>query len=235
MSETTSLKLPLLQPSQAQKHVTVNEALVRLDGLAQITLQSRQTSTPPAVPSDGACYAVPGGAMLEWSGRDGMLAIASNGGWVFVPPMDGWSCWVVDEHVGATFLQGDWRAGVIGCAPNGAGSRFVVAEAEHEIVAGTEQFIDLPIPANSMVFACSARVAEAVSGTLTSWEMDIAGQSITFGSGMGLGVGSYCTGLLSSPTTLYSADQPRIAPVGGDFAGGRLLLAAHYYRIDLPG
>ena len=32
-NEPMRLQLPLLQPAQAQKHVTVNEALMRLDGL----------------------------------------------------------------------------------------------------------------------------------------------------------------------------------------------------------
>ena len=31
MTDTSQLGLPLLEPAQAQKHVTVNEALVRLD------------------------------------------------------------------------------------------------------------------------------------------------------------------------------------------------------------
>ena len=38
MNETTQLKLPLLQPAQAQKHVTVNEALALLDQLALLDL-----------------------------------------------------------------------------------------------------------------------------------------------------------------------------------------------------
>ena len=33
---TARLGLPLLQPAQAQKHVTVNEALMRLDGLVNL-------------------------------------------------------------------------------------------------------------------------------------------------------------------------------------------------------
>ena len=41
MADTTNLTLPLLAASQAQKHVTVNEALTRLDGMVQLTLRSR--------------------------------------------------------------------------------------------------------------------------------------------------------------------------------------------------
>ncbi|NND41100.1 MAG: DUF2793 domain-containing protein, partial [Silicimonas sp.] len=38
MADTSRLGLPLLDPAQAQKHVTVNEAFLRLDALSQITL-----------------------------------------------------------------------------------------------------------------------------------------------------------------------------------------------------
>lgn len=46
MSSTQQLGLPLLQPAQAQKHVTVNAALVRLDGLVELTLVSRAQAAP---------------------------------------------------------------------------------------------------------------------------------------------------------------------------------------------
>ena len=36
MARTAQLDLPLVMPAQAQKHVTVNEALARLDAAAQL-------------------------------------------------------------------------------------------------------------------------------------------------------------------------------------------------------
>ena len=53
MSETNRLSLPLVQPAQAQKHVTVNEALVRLDGLVNLVLNSVTTTSPPAAVVEG--------------------------------------------------------------------------------------------------------------------------------------------------------------------------------------
>ena len=41
------LSLPLLQASQAQKHVTHNEALMQLDLLVQLTVADRTRTTPP--------------------------------------------------------------------------------------------------------------------------------------------------------------------------------------------
>ena len=234
MSETSNLTLPLVQSSQAQKHVTVNEALVKLDGLAQISLKSRTLSQPPAVFSDGDCYAVASGATGDWVGSDAKIAIASNGGWVFVEPRDGWEAWVSDEFLSATWIQGEWLAGMLAGAPNGAASHFMVNEAEYDILAGDGQTVGLQIPANSVLFACSARVVDELTGTMSSWTLDLEDGSVTFGTGMGVQAGSYCTGILSQPSAIYSSQFVQVTPVGGSFTGGKLRLAAHFYGISLP-
>src|SRR5690606_41226049 len=89
MSNTTQLGLPLLQPAQAQKHVTVNAALARLDGLVNMTIVSRSVAIPPAAVVDGAVYGVPPGAVNDWAGRDGQIAIGTNGGWDRARPRRG--------------------------------------------------------------------------------------------------------------------------------------------------
>ena len=50
---TANMDLPLLMPAQAQKHVTVNDALLRLDGQVDLVLQSLTRTTPPEVVADG--------------------------------------------------------------------------------------------------------------------------------------------------------------------------------------
>ena len=59
MSDITArLDLPLIQPSQAQKHVTHNEALQVLDGLVQAALEETGANTPPFEPVTGTLYAI---------------------------------------------------------------------------------------------------------------------------------------------------------------------------------
>jgi len=91
MAEQTTLRcgLPLLQPAQAQKHVTVNEALMRLDGLVNLVLQSVTTAAPPATVTDGLCFAVPFAASGAWAGQDGGLPSAATGGGCSWPPRAG--------------------------------------------------------------------------------------------------------------------------------------------------
>ena len=71
MTETSHLGLPLLAPAQAQKHVTVNEALTRLDAMVQLRVISTSLATPPSSAIEGDCYGVPVGAVNDWAGRDG--------------------------------------------------------------------------------------------------------------------------------------------------------------------
>ncbi|MBY6152558.1 DUF2793 domain-containing protein [Vannielia litorea] len=234
MTETTQLKLPLLQASQAQKHVTVNAALMRLDGLAQLRLQSASTTTPPAVVVDGECWFVPTGAVNAWAGQAGQIAIGDNGGWVFLVPKIGWRAWIVDTATDALWDGSAWQPPLMAASPSGAASKMQVLEFDHTISAGASDSTTTQVPANSMVFAVSARVITAITGTLTSWSFGITGSESQFGSGLGLGQGSYCTGLLGSPTTWYSAAPLKLTAVGGDFVGGAIRVAAHYYTIDLP-
>ena len=103
MSDTsTHLLLPYLLAAQAQKHVTVNEALRLLDGLVQLAVLDRHLTAPPASPADGARYIVASGATGAWSGWDLNVAYWVDGAWMRLLPRPGWQAWVVDE---ASFLS----------------------------------------------------------------------------------------------------------------------------------
>ena len=88
-----NLALPYIQPSQAQKHVTHNEAVERLDALAQLVLDEVGRADPPADAADGAAWAVGAGASGAWAGRTGAVALRAGGGWLFLAPQAGWRAW----------------------------------------------------------------------------------------------------------------------------------------------
>ncbi|GAB4290390.1 MAG: DUF2793 domain-containing protein [Roseovarius sp.] len=94
MSEVSArLDLPLIQPSQAQKHVTHNEALQLLDALVQAVVEETGAETPPLTPVTGTLYALgaaPGG---EWAGEAGRLALRIPDAWLFITPREGWRVW----------------------------------------------------------------------------------------------------------------------------------------------
>lgn len=111
MSDTTpKLQLPLILPAQAQKHVTHNEALMRLDTLTQASSLSRSVATPPPAPAEGDSYLVASGATGDWAGQDGSIAEFRDGAWQFVPPAEGWLSWVADETTHVHFDGVAWTA-----------------------------------------------------------------------------------------------------------------------------
>jgi hypothetical protein len=84
--ETARLALPLLQPSQAQKHVTHNEAIDRLDFLVQLTVKGFDAIVPPAAPETGEAWALDPGAIGAWAGHGAEVASWRGEAWVFATP-----------------------------------------------------------------------------------------------------------------------------------------------------
>jgi hypothetical protein len=105
MSDTTPRSgFPLLAAAQAQKHVTHNEALLQLDALGCARLLDRDLTAPPPSPADGDAYLVKATATGDWSGQDGNIAFAIDGGWRFYAPYGGLIAYVTDE---ATLIVDD--------------------------------------------------------------------------------------------------------------------------------
>ena len=91
MSDRSSiLSMPFIQPSQAQKHVTHNEALRQLDAVVQLAVISADLTSPPLQPDEGARYIVAAGGSGDWAGQDGKVAVWTDAAWMFYEPNAGW-------------------------------------------------------------------------------------------------------------------------------------------------
>src|SRR5688500_13111435 len=90
MDHTPRLTLPFIMPSQAQKHITHNEAIQALDALVQPAVESRTIAIPPAIPLAGDAYLVPSGATGTWAGHSDEIAAYQSGAWLFYDPAPGW-------------------------------------------------------------------------------------------------------------------------------------------------
>ncbi len=95
--QTPVLSLPLIQPSQAQKHVTHNEALMRLDALVQAVVLTRDSISPPSDPDAGECHIIPSAATGVWSGQDHALAYFDGAAWQFLAARPGWRVYVLSD------------------------------------------------------------------------------------------------------------------------------------------
>lgn len=108
MEYSTNLTLPYIMPSQAQKHVTHNEAIRMLDALVQLAVTARDLAAPPAEPAEGDRHIVAAGASGAWAGRTGQVAAWQDGGWAFLSPRAGWLAWVATEGLLVVFDGAQW-------------------------------------------------------------------------------------------------------------------------------
>ncbi|MDO5642988.1 MAG: DUF2793 domain-containing protein [Paracoccus sp. (in: a-proteobacteria)] len=232
--ETQRLGLPLVQAAQAQKHVTVNESLARLDGLVNLVLLSTSRATPPTSALAGTCYGVPQGAGGAWAGQGGRIAIAVNGGWVFAEALAGMRAFIADQGAPAIHDGAGWVAGALTMGGFGAGLVARVGEAVVTVTPGAVVTTPLIIPEAAMVIGVTARVTEAITGTLSGWAMGTALAEDRFGKLLGLGQGSWARGMLSQPVTYWAPEPVILTATGGEFAGGKLHVAAHWLEVTLP-
>ncbi|OJF97845.1 DUF2793 domain-containing protein [Pararhizobium antarcticum] len=93
---TANLDMPYILPSQAQKHVTHNEALQILDAVTQLTVTA-QLVAPPSDPQEGSCFAIAASATGLWAGKDGRLALRQDGSWIYILPREGWRAWFLAD------------------------------------------------------------------------------------------------------------------------------------------
>lgn len=241
MSQTSpNLGLPLVMPAQAQKHVTVNEALLRLDVLAQACAESRSVSAEPAEPAEGACWILPEGATgADWSAMPARaLAVFRDGYWSAILPADGWRVHVRDEGREVTYnnSRNSWlAAGILEIlceGETGAATSALLIETEAETLSGGTVVTGAVIPARSVVFCVSATTVEAISGA-TSFDCGIAGEASKFGGLLGVSPGAGNLGVIG-PTAFYADTPVQLTANGGDFAGGKVRVAIHAWTPTAP-
>ncbi len=109
MNKTENLKLPYIMPSQAQKHVTHNEAIRQLDALVHLSVVSSELAQPSASPTAGDRYIVAQDAAVDWSGHEAKIASFVDGAWTMIEPGRGWIAFVEDRGVVLIHTEGGWR------------------------------------------------------------------------------------------------------------------------------
>jgi hypothetical protein len=199
MTTTSHLGVTLLEQAQAQKEVTVNEALTRIDAILNTGAVSQAVSTPPGSPAAGAIYIIGALPTGSWSGKARQLAYFDQI-WRFVVPNEGMSMWVNDEDLLYSYDGTDW------VVPSGSGTGTVtsVSVTTANGVSGsvatatTTPAITLTLGAitPSSVTASGAITGSNLSGTNTG------DQTITLtGNVTGSGTGSFATTIANNSVT----------------------------------
>ena len=169
MSDTSpNLILPYLAAGQAQKHVTVNETIQRLDALVQLAVVSATTSAQPASPADGALYVLPAGKTgADWDTMgDGALAYYRDGAWEEIAPREGWLAYVKDSGELVRYAGAAWAL----FAPG----KLMTLSAGHRLIgrvssgAGAAEEVTFTDAAQAL---CDDASFEEMCATLGTWRV----------------------------------------------------------------
>jgi hypothetical protein len=127
--------LPELFVGQAQKEITHNEALARIDALLHPEIQAVLTAPPPVLSEadNGKCWLVDDSASGIWAGKAGQIARWSAGSWRYLTPVHGMSAWHVIGNVRLFYIAGSWVEPAAIATP--AGGTIVDAEARAAVAA----------------------------------------------------------------------------------------------------
>ena len=232
MTDTPRLALPAIEAAQAQKHVTHNEALVLLDALTHLAVESRALSVPPGSPSEGNSYIPASGASGAWSGWDAQIALFSGGAWIRIVPVPGMKAWVRAERLTITYEDGLWREGV---ALTAHGGRVTLRAKEEELNlsgAFTETIDTAFIPDRAVVLGVASRTTLAITGA-TSYAVGINGNSTQFGNLLGIALSSTNNGVIG-PTAFYANTKVRVTANGGNFTAGKVRLIVYFLEMSVP-
>ena len=235
MDQSTNLNMSYIMASQAQKHVTHNEAIRTLDALVQLAIVDKDLATPPASPTEGQRYIPATGATGEWVGNEGKIAAYQDGAWMFYSPGIGFLAFITDENLIYIYNGTNWASysdGKIGgpttilnTGTNGGETRLELAEEEISL-AGPSTDSTIVIPDRAIVFAVTTRTTQTVTGA-TSYDCGIAGDIGKFGSTLSIASGSTNSGVIG-PSAFYADTAVRLSANGSDFIGGNVRLAIHY-------
>ena len=140
---------------------------------------------------------------------------------------------VLDAGQTAVFDGAGWRLGAMTLTSGGAALILRTEELDVEVTAGTSVTTALAFPARSIALGVTGRVTAAITGTATSWEIGIPGDTARYGSGLGLAQNSWVNGP-GAPLVYWDATPLVIGAVGGDFASGTIRVAVHFAEMSLP-
>ena len=146
---TDRLALPLLMAGQAQKEVTHNEALLRLEIAACASVKSADITVPPGAPTGGQCWIVAAGGTGAWAGRGEHLATWTAGGWRFAAPVAGMRVWIRTLSLWVHWTGSAWSDGAV------LGSRLVI---DGQQVVGKRSGA-VPSPSGGTIIDAEARAA----------------------------------------------------------------------------
>ncbi len=209
---TTHLLLPYILASQAQKHVTHNEALRLLDAMVQLSVLDRNRTTPAASPADGDRHLVASGATGLWAGWDLNVAFWVDGVWMRLVPRPGWLAWIAAEQAFVVWTGSAWDfvgepvdvSDAVFSLVNDADPTKKALFSLSGITTGTTRTFTLPNTSSELAILAGTQTFsgnKTFSGTLTaSGTVTVSAAAASIGTATttatyGMGTGATTTGI----------------------------------------
>ncbi len=211
MAQTPHMALDLLEQSQAQKEVTVNEALFRLDAVLNSGVIDRGVDTPPASPAEGDVYIVGASPTGLWAGKEQHVAYFHQI-WRFIEPNAGLLLWVIDEAAHYVFDGSAW----IAAATGGGGGSGDMLKASYDAANINQQLVGV-----SATQTLTNKTINASNNTISNINLTsaVTGTLPVARGGTGLASPGTAGNVLTSNGTNWVSQ----APAGGGGGGGASL------------
>ena len=210
---TTHLLLPYILASQAQKHVTHNEALRLLDAMVQLSVLDRTRTAPPASPTDGDRHIVASGATGLWAGWDLNVAFWVDGVWMRLVPRSGWLAWIAAEQMFLVWNGSAWEpvgepvdvSDAVFSLVNNADPTKRALFSLSGISTGTTRTFTLPNTSSELAILAGTQTFtgnKTFSGTLTaSGTVTVSAASASIGTATGTATYGLGSGATTNGTT----------------------------------
>ncbi|MCH2547472.1 MAG: DUF2793 domain-containing protein [Alphaproteobacteria bacterium] len=231
MSSTGRLGLPYIVTAQAQKEVTHNDGLNRLDAFVTPVVADI-ASAPPGSPTVGDLYIVGASATGDFAGEEDKLAQYLTGGWVFYTPFKWMDAFVEASDSRYAYNGSNWVP--FGLIMKDTGEYLRVGHKQEDVTVSSGVFVDttIQIPDRSILLTVNVRVTTAVTGA-SSFDVGISGETSKFGGSIGIGQDSTNIGIIG-PTAFYSDTAVRLTANGSDFTGGVIRTTMQYFKPKGP-
>lgn len=232
MTTTGNLNITLVEASQNQKEVTINEAYYLIDALLSQGVISQGDTTPPGSPSSGDSYIIGASATGDWASQDGNVGYYVNG-WKFITPKEGISLWVRDENKKYSYNNSEWIEDGFFIESSTSFWRPQKKSVVSSALSGATVTESNFIPDRSVVFGLSLRVTTLITGA-TSFDAGYTSSTGAFGSSIGVALNSTNIGILGNPQSFFSDTDLIYTANGGSFSAGEITADLYYFEFGTP-
>ncbi len=219
MATTNNLGITLVEQSQAQKEVTINQAFALLDAFVGKSVLDKDLATPPGSPAASALYIVAASPTGSWSGKATYLAYFDQV-WKFITPQNGMRVYVQDESIEYKFNGTSWSAAGGGSASWGGITGTLSSQTDLQTALNAKAPLASPTFTGTVTLP-AGQVVNGVTLTTGGGTTNFLRADGTYAAPSGGGGGSWgsITGTLSSQTDLQTALNAKADLTGAAFTG----------------